>query len=105
MTNRIYNCELLCNAVVHQAAMDYREALVRQHDAYLEHDEKEMQHWDKEVAKLKRFFTGDGITSYTKLNGTVLMNRLQQEIIDYRYDLCALRRDLLFRGRSRILAG
>lgn len=75
--------QLIANAVVAQAAKDYRQALVDQHN-------RPSKKTDKEVAKLERFFTGNTIRLYTKLDGTALMQAIKAEVIEFNYDLKAL---------------
>lgn len=91
--------KLLGNAVVMQAASDYRVALVNQHVYELE-DEEEYNKWTNKVDELERFFAGDGIKSYTMLNGTMLMNRLKREVILHNYDLKAIRKSHLLAKES-----
>lgn len=86
----LHNVELLFNAVVEQAAHDYRVALIEQHENAYDPEGDEYNKATAEVAELERFFTGDGITAYTKLDGMLLMNKLKQEVIEYNYDLKAI---------------
>lgn len=74
--------QLLANAVVEQAAEDYRRALVDAHDG--------IDGADKEVASLERWFAGNIIKLYTRLDGVALMQTIRAEVIEFNYDLKAL---------------
>lgn len=78
--------QLLANAVVEQAAYDYRRALVAQHNG----DVKKRLKATKEIRELKRFFLGSHIKLYTKLDGRKLMEAIKAEVIEFNYDLKAL---------------
>jgi aminopeptidase N len=86
----LHNFELLANAVVEQAAHDYRMALINEHAWDHKPFSEEYRRWSGEVRELERFFTGDGITAYTKLNGTMLMKKLKEEVIEHNYDMKAI---------------
>ena len=75
--------QMIANSVVEQAANDYRVALVRQHDGDVRADAK--------VEDLEAFFTGKLIKLYTKLDGTMLMRAIKDEVIKHNYDLKAIR--------------
>lgn len=68
--------ELLGNAVVKKAVDDYRKALVKSH----KRPDVEKYKW--ELESLERFFKGETIKIYTKLDGPKLMEMVKQEIID-----------------------
>ena len=76
--------ELLASAVVIQAVKDYRIALVDQHEQPLSNVCK------SRVRELERFFKGEDIMIYTKLDGERLMERVRDEVIRFDYDLKAL---------------
>lgn len=76
--------ELLANAVVIQAVKDYRKALCAQHEQPLSNDCK------SRVRELERFFKGEDIMAYTKLDGERLMERVRDEVLRFNYDLKAL---------------
>lgn len=65
--------EMLANAVVEQAADDYRHALIEQ------------KKWSDKLEELEQFFTGENISLYTKLDGVTLMEDIKQDVIDNNY--------------------
>ena len=71
--------ELLGNAVVTQAAKDYTMLLC-----------KTKGKRNGEIIHLEYFFTGEGIKSYTKLDGRMLMNKLKEEAKKYNYSYEAI---------------
>lgn len=75
--------ELLASAVVIQAVKDYRRALVDYH-------ETPTNVCKSRVRELERFFKGEDIMIYTKLDGERLMERVRDEVIKFNYDLKAL---------------
>ena len=72
--------ELLTNAVITQAAEDYRKALIGQ------------KKYNTQVEELERFFTGEIFNSFTNLDGTELMKKLHAEVIENHYDLKSIKR-------------
>lgn len=70
-----YNYELLGNAIVVQAARDYRVALRTQH--LNPNDEKN----NKEVIKIEKFFHSEYFKLLTDLNGPELAERIKRELI------------------------
>lgn len=81
------NLELLLNAVVEQAADDYREALCRWHQTGSEMDRDE-------VERLERWFTGREINRFTTLDGEALMRGIERQCFDFNYDLNAIKKTL-----------
>lgn len=69
--------ELLANAVIIQAAKEYREALCKRDDV--------------EAANLERFFAGEHIKLYTKVDGKMLIDKLKQQVEECNYDLNKVR--------------
>lgn len=84
------NYQLLSNAIVAQAAYDYRQALCEQHSAHEDQNQMDIKKWDSEVLSLERFFTRDGIMVYTDLDGRALMNRLKRDVIRHKYNFKAV---------------
>lgn len=76
--------QLLANAVVEQAAEDYRKALVDQHDG--------MPDADAEVRSLERWFAGPVFKLYTRLDGPALAEAIKAEVRQFNYDLKALKK-------------
>lgn len=72
--------ELLANAVIVQAAEDYRKALVKQKKCNIQ------------VEELERFFTGETFNNFTNLDGPELMKKLHTEVIENHYDLKSIER-------------
>lgn len=72
------NYENLCNMVVQTAAQDYRKALIK------------LKKCMDEVEELERFFTGDNIKIYTRLDGPTLMNKLKEQVIECHYDMAEI---------------
>ena len=68
-------CSLLCNAIVLQAVQDYRKVLrghrIKRHVSVSE-TKKE----------LKKFFESEWFGALTKINGTYLMQKLEEEYIN-----------------------
>lgn len=91
------NIQLLCNAVVEQAAWDYRQALCELENAYKLGKEYEIKKWQDAVKTLAIFFTGTGVQSFTTLDGRALFEKLTREVEAYKYDLDALREDIQVR--------
>ena len=67
------NYQLLTNAIIRQAAIDYQNALIKQKRAEIELDE------------LKSFFLGDDMVFYSDMDGEKLMNMIRKEVIDRNY--------------------
>ena len=76
----------LCNAVVWQAAQDYRKALVARHKWWLARNQREVAIWNTKVKTIESFFKGDDIKLYTRLDGRELMKRIEREVMDCNYD-------------------
>ena len=74
---------LLGNAVVKRAADDYIEALCTK---YTQHSRKELDRL-KMLADCERFFMGDTIDIYTKLDGAKIMEGIKQMCELHNYDL------------------
>lgn len=72
--------ELLANAVIAQAAADYRKALIKQKE------------YNTQVEELERFFTGEIFNNFTNLDGTELMKKLHIEVIENNYDLKSIQK-------------
>lgn len=89
-----YNFMLLGNAVVEQAATDYRVALCEAHQAWELGREYQAKRWEDEIAMIEKFFCGQGIMAYSEIDGRALMERLQKEVRDFKYDIHALRKEL-----------
>lgn len=81
----MYNIELLANAIVAQAANDYRTSLIRQHEYEERPEGDKYKKWTIRVNDLERFFSGDGVRAFTKLDGVMLMNRLKREVVENKY--------------------
>lgn len=58
----------LANAIVIQAAKDYEDALIKEHQ------------WKRERKDLENFFTGDDIKVYTSVNGPALMEEIRKKV-------------------------
>lgn len=84
--------QLLANAVVEQAAEDYRSALVMQHVLSRNGTDEDIEHYNKEVNKLERWFAGPVCALYTKLDGVTLARKIKAEVIEFNYDLEAIRK-------------
>ena len=91
MSKTDINYENLANAVVEQVARDYRRAICRYHNAKTEEGRKR---YKDEMDILERWFTGDDIKVYTRLDGTALMNGIKQQCAENNYDLTKIRRSL-----------
>lgn len=76
------NYGLLANAVVEQAADDYRKALCKLRDI------------EAEIKSLERFFTGDDIKMYTSLDGSMLLKGLQEQCEEHHYNFTAIKASL-----------
>lgn len=74
--------EDLFNAVVVRAAEDYSKALC---DLRWARGAYDIKRFTDEVADLERFFTGEGIMAFTKLNGTALMEQLKKRAEECNY--------------------
>ena len=72
--------ELLANAVIVQAAEDYRKALRRQKKCNIQ------------VEELERFFTGETFDEFTNLDGTELMKKLRTEVSENDYNFDSIKR-------------
>lgn len=72
--------ELLANAVISQAAEDYRKALIKQKKCNIQ------------VEELERFFTGETFNEFTNLDGTELMKKLHTEVIENDYNFNSIKR-------------
>ena len=81
----------LANAVVEQAARDYRRAICHHHNAKTEEGRKR---YEDEMNILERWFTGEGIRMYTSLDGTMLMNGIKEQCAEHNYDLVKIRSSL-----------
>lgn len=79
----VQNYQLLGNAIVKQAARDYERCLVADHACSTSETRRMLK-------ELTRYFTGDLIKLHTKLDGIRLMNAIENQLIDYDYDLKAL---------------
>ena len=66
--------ELLCNAVIVQAAKDYRNIAKR-----LKKHPEEIQK-RAELRKLERFFCSDWFQLLSKADGTYILERLRKEV-------------------------
>ena len=82
--------QLLANAVVEQAAKDYRSALVMQHIMSRHGTNEDKEHYGNEVEKLERWFAGPICALYTRLDGCDLARRIKADVIKYDYDLEAI---------------
>ena len=72
--------QLLANVIIKQAARDYQQLLC---------------HTPVEGASIKEcqnFFNGDYFSTLTKLDGTTLMHKLEEEAKKYKYDWVAIRK-------------
>ena len=72
--------ELLANAVIAQAAEDYRKALIKQ------------KKYNIQVEELEHFFTSEKFNVFTNLDGTELMKKIHAEVIENHYDLKSIKR-------------
>lgn len=79
------------NAVVKQAADDYRVALIREHDGYKETDN------DMRVHNIERFFKSEQFNKFTKLDGRELMEAIKTEVIECNYDMQTIKKSHLLR--------
>lgn len=85
------NYELLLNAVVKQAADDYRVALIRQHIGYKETDPA------MRISSIERFFKSPEFSTFTKLDGRELIHAIKAEVINSNYDIEKLRENRLLK--------
>lgn len=85
------NYYLLFNAVVEQAANDYREALIREHVGYEETNN------DMKVRNIERFFKSPEFKTFTKLDGQKLMDAIKAEVIKCNYDMETIKESHLLR--------
>jgi hypothetical protein len=83
VTQMVDNYQLLANAIIAQAAVDYRKVLVDEHCGSTQESKSKLR-------ELKKFFHGETIKLYTTLNGPELMEAIEQEVIKFNYDLKAL---------------
>lgn len=81
------NLDLLLNAVVEQAADDYREALCRWHQTGREE-------YRDDVERLERWFSGKEIMQFTRLDGEALMRGIERQCFDFNYDIKAIKKAL-----------
>lgn len=81
----IDSIDLLKNAVVEQAAHDYRVALIREHDGYKEKNK------DMKVSTLEKFFKSEEFKHLTNLDGVKLMKAIKAEVIECNYNMKAIR--------------
>lgn len=58
----------LANTIVIQAAKDYEDALIKEHQ------------WRNERKDLEEFFTGDHIKNYTSVDGNMLMETIRKKV-------------------------
>lgn len=79
--------ELMANAVVEQAADDYRKALAKQHELKVK-----LAKANDAIAELEEFFLGADIQLYTNLDGRYLKERIEDEMARYGYDYKAVMR-------------
>lgn len=78
ITSNLDGVEMLANAVVLQAAKDYREALCKR---------------DKvEIGNLERFFHGEDIKLYTKVDGKYIAEELKKQVEECEYNLHRVRK-------------
>lgn len=84
--------QLLANAIIEQAANDYRVALVAQHDG--------IGTSDGTVKKLENWFAGPEFRLYSKLDGAWIARRIKAELQKFNYDLDAVRRAHLSQQRG-----
>lgn len=76
MTDLDFCQQLLGNAVVKQAALDYCQALVEQNKA------------NENVKELEEFFSNSEVfNAWTNLDGVELMKRLRKKMIDNKYKM------------------
>ena len=75
--------QMLGNAVVCQAARDYRKALRALH--FNPNDKKAK----KEVHDIEEFFNGDGIKIFTRVNGVRLAEAIKRVLIENNYEIDA----------------
>lgn len=72
--------ELLANAIIEQASMDYMKALCNYHkyqDRYALY----------EVRSLERFFRGDTFKVYTTLDGNTLIKQIKEHVEAHNWDM------------------
>ena len=69
------NFQKLCDAIVIQAADDYRKLLCKKHNS-----KNQDSRIDGAIKELEKFFCGDLITLYTRVDGKFLMKSLQMEM-------------------------
>lgn len=79
--------QLLANAIVAQAAEDYRGALVMQHVLSMNGTDEDIERYNKEVENFERWFAGPVCAVYTKLDGVDLARRIKADVIKFNYDL------------------
>lgn len=86
----------LGNAVVVQAAEDYREVLVKRKKCIdkIRKLKRELNDINLELSDLEGFFTGEDITFYTELDGKDLMYKLKKQVIEANYDLEAIKQQI-----------
>lgn len=67
--------QALANAVVEQAAEDYKKALC------------EVKKWQTQLKECEAFFKGEYIEIYTKLDGVTLMHAIEEDVkaCNYQY--------------------
>lgn len=99
------NYRLLADAVIIQAANDYRKCLCKEHELKSKNELSgpeiiELKKIESEIKDLKRFFLGEDILLYTNLSGRMIMDRLTQEVIEFNYDISML--DKRYNNRSSI---
>lgn len=80
--------ENLFNAVVEKAAEDYTKALCDLRNA---RGPKDIQFYSNELAVIEKFFH-NGVECYTKLDGEMLLERLNARAMAYNYDWDAIKR-------------
>ena len=84
-----YGYRLLANAIIQQAAMDYRRALC---------ESKGKRTY--EVRDLERFFASETFVLYNdKVDGPKLASLIRKECEEYNYDMKAINESI--RGKSR----
>lgn len=80
----------LCNAVVWQAAQDYRKALIKHHEYQDASKPKEAALWNRKVNEIEAWFSGEDFTFFTKLDGRALMKRIRQDVVECGYSTKAI---------------
>jgi hypothetical protein len=83
--------QLLANAIVAQAAEDYRSALIMQHAVSRCGTSEDIAYYDKEVEKLEHWFAGR-CALFTRLDGAELARMIKTEVIKFDYDQEAIRK-------------